>query len=655
MAGQEQLIAKCVTLFENARGKGEDALNEDEFKTILVNLGIDANFIPVVKKELCSENGMISWRRFLQWCLGSGSAATELPLGLQLLASRHCTHSFDASRPVDHALILDILEGSRSLPSSANTQPWTVIVVQGAARDRLSEKMLQKFDAGDDGQAQYENQPKDMVEQMQKAMDDYGRQFYEEHLGVKRSDKAGWQLKYRPNYEFWGAPVHLIICCPFKQSVVEAVDGIFLDMGTILTAILLGAHSHGLGGNAQFSVAKYHDVCRAVLGAQLPDDLLVVCGVSLGWPTGARDPRTKPDFCPTRHNIYEFTRWMPCDSSWLSAAEGASGNGSHGLLELIKSRHCSHTLDTARPVPKDVIAAIIEAARSVPSTNNTQPWRVTVIQGKSRDKLSQRMLEAFEGGKDGTQTYKKYSANNTPLMQKGKDTYGFELYEQKHGLSRDDKEGRRKKYRPNYEFWGAPVLLLLNLPKNAVAGTFVDVGSFMYAILLGMHAYGLGGKPQGSVAKYTDICREVLGSAAMPENEHLVCGICIGWPTGGRDPRETPDFFPSRLTLDETTRWVVDSQWSWDGVLRKNDLEVTNEVDDFTISHKPTGTLLQLKSSYGYDSERYQSVEVCEIKGDVWVNSVRADRVDHAGNTQIVKESRRLELRDSKFLAWAWF
>ena len=117
-------------------------------------------------------------------------------------------------------------------------------------------------------------------------------------------------------------------------------------------------------------------------------------------------------------------------------------------------------------------------------------------------------------------------------------------------------------HRHNYELWGGPVLLLLNLPKNAVAGTYIDVGSYMYAILLGMHAYGLGGKPLGSVAKYTDTIREVLGAAAMPEDEHLICGICIGWPTGGRDPRTTPDWHPSRLGLDETTRWVVDAAWA---------------------------------------------------------------------------------------------
>mmetsp|Transcript_48513 Transcript_48513/g.81584 ORF Transcript_48513/g.81584 Transcript_48513/m.81584 type:complete len:247 (+) Transcript_48513:1-741(+) len=242
---------------------------------------------------------------------------------------------------------------------------------------------------------------------------------------------------------------------------------------------------------------------------------------------------------------------------------GAGGDGQDpGLLALIQSRHGSHSLDPALPVPKDVIAAILAAARNVPSTNNSQPWCVTVIQGEARDRLSQRMLEEFDGGKDGGQTYKKYSAKNTPLMQKGKDTYGFELYEQRYGLDRDDKVGRRLKYRHNYELWGGPVLLLLNLPKNAVAGTYIDVGSYMYAILLGMHAYGLGGKPLGSVAKYTDTIREVLGAAAMPEDEHLICGICIGWPTGGRDPRTTPDWHPSRLGLDETTRWVVDAAWA---------------------------------------------------------------------------------------------
>lgn len=562
MPSNTPFVDKCVGIFEEQCGKDADCIDADSFKSLLLDLGLDTAVVPVVQEHVGSENGTVSWRKFVEWCAASGESAEQLPRGLRLIASRHCTHSFDPSRPVPLNLVRDILELSRSLPSSANTQPWTVIVTQGSTRDRLSERMLQKFDAGDDGQAQYRNRPDNMIERMEKAVNDYGREFYEEHFGLERSDHASRRMKYRPNYEFWGAPVHLILCAPYQQSVDEAVDGIFLDMGTLLTAILLGAHSHGLGGKPQFSVAKYHDVCREILGEQLPEDLLVVCGLSLGWPAGGRDPRTQPDFFPSRLSIDETTCWCG-DSNWLSATEGAAcPGGEQNLYKLIQSRHCSHSLDVARPISKDIIAAILEAARNVPSTNNTQPWSVTVIQGEARDKLSTRMLEEFDAGKDGSQTYKKYSASNTARMQKGKDTYGFELYEQKHGLSRDDKLGRREKYRFNYEFWGAPVLLLLKVPVNAVAGTFIDIGSFMYAILLGMHSYGLGGKPLGSVAKYTEICREVLGPEAMPQDEHLVCGICIGWPTGGRDPRESPDFFPSRLTLEETTRWVVDSAWS---------------------------------------------------------------------------------------------
>merc|ERR1719253_399087 len=126
-----------------------------------------------------------------------------MPLALQHLGARHCTHSFDPSRPVPKKVILDILEASRSLPTSANTQPWTIIVCQGATRDKLSEKMLEKFDAGDDGKADYVNRPKEMNDRMKKAVGDYGREFYEEHFKLDRGDKDGRRAKYRPNYEFW--------------------------------------------------------------------------------------------------------------------------------------------------------------------------------------------------------------------------------------------------------------------------------------------------------------------------------------------------------------------------------------------------------------------------------------------------------------------
>ena len=79
--------------------------------------------------------------------------------------------------------------------------------------------------------------------------------------------------------------------------------------------------------------------------------------------------------------------------------------------------------------------------------------------------------------------------------------YGFEFYGQHFGLDRVDKTARRACYRANYELWGAPVVLILTCPTNSAEGTFLDMGSFMTSVLLGAHAYGLGAKPQFSVAK----------------------------------------------------------------------------------------------------------------------------------------------------------
>ncbi|CAJ1380030.1 unnamed protein product [Effrenium voratum] len=457
------------------------------------------------------------------------------PKGLQQMRSLAPCSGFQ-SVPVPRKVVSRLLEGLASVPSSANTQPWTVAVVQGQKRDLLAERFLQNHDAGKEGTALFEDLPKNMPERMAKQV-----RAYEESLTGQRK-----------GCEFWGAPLHLALCAPVGPCLTEdpPVDGVFLDLGSALMALLFGAKDLGLGARVHFS-AKLNATYREVLA--LEEDLFVVCGLSLGWPEA---PTEIP--APTAAEI----TWC-CDDRAFAAAPApapASPGEERGLLELVASRHCSHSLSDA-PVPRCLVESVLQAANHVPSHSNSQPWAVTVIQGEARDRLSEAMLAHFDAGNDGGQSYKKYSTQNTERMQRGKDTYGEELYERLHGLNRDDKDGRRRVYRRNYEFWGAPILLLLRLPKAAVAGTFVDVGSYMFGVLVAMHSLGLGGKPLGSVAKFTELCRSVLGGHVVPEDEHLVCGICIGWPSDGRDPREKPDWFPSRLALDETTCWLADADW----------------------------------------------------------------------------------------------
>ena len=314
------------------------------------------------------------------------------------------------------------------------------------------------------------------------------------------------------------APVLIILAAP-----ASAVSDTFIDIGSYLTAITLAAEGCGLAVEVQQQIASQHPACREVL-PELCEDLMTVLGVTISCASDT----PLPDDPDTR------------------------------ALKMISSRHCSFSLERSLPVPDRVVSDILDTSHArVAAQHGASSCAVSVltVRDKTRDELSRLMLEEFDAGGDGKHEYEKGIKPNPGRLQKGTNMYAKELYTDFYGLDRSDKAGRRSKYRPNYEFAGAPVVLLLYLPKDANEGDFLTLGTFMYSTLLGMHSHGLGGKPQGSLAKYSNICRDVLGEA-IPADATLICGIIMGWPTGGRDPREEPGFFPTRLPIEETTFWA---------------------------------------------------------------------------------------------------
>lgn len=50
------------------------------------------------------------------------------------------------------------------------------------------------------------------------------------------------------------------------------------------------------------------------------------------------------------------------------------------ILELLRARRSVRAFE-ARPVPRDVLARLVEAAITAPSATNRQPWRFTVVTG----------------------------------------------------------------------------------------------------------------------------------------------------------------------------------------------------------------------------------------------------------------------------------
>ncbi len=179
------------------------------------------------------------------------------------------------------------------------------------------------------------------------------------------------------------------------------------------------------------------------------------------------------------------------------------------------------------PVARGTVAEILALASRAPSGTNIQPWKVRVLAGAARDRLSKAMLEAYSAkGEDGF----KPPYNYYPI--KWRDPYlarrrkvGWDLYGLL-GLTRDNKDGMARQHARNFMFFGAPVALIFTMDTDMELGSWLDYGMFLQNIMLAARAKGLDTCPQAAIAHAHLVVRKEL---AIPESEQIVCGMSLGY------------------------------------------------------------------------------------------------------------------------------
>jgi len=218
------------------------------------------------------------------------------------------------------------------------------------------------------------------------------------------------------------------------------------------------------------------------------------------------------------------------------------------VLRAITARHCKRAyLD--RPVPQAVLHEVLAAAAHAPSTRNNQPWRVVVLRGAARTQLADRLCAAFDADVPAKPDYVNRRPTPDPRELERAECAGRGLFEAM-GIARGDQQARRAHLRANLQFHGAPVAMILHLPADAVAGTFLEMGFFLQNIMIGLVACGLGSCPQYSVAGYSNCVRSELSLGA---DRLIVCSLAVGYP----DPHAPVNtFVPERAGIDEYTRWL---------------------------------------------------------------------------------------------------
>jgi hypothetical protein len=107
-------------------------------------------------------------------------------------------------------------------------------------------------------------------------------------------------------------------------------------------------------------------------------------------------------------------------------------------------------------------------------------------------------------------------------------TLGYQMYGIM-GVERDDKKGRAMAMNRNFEFFGAPVGLIITLDTEMGPPPWSDVGMFMQTFMLAAREKGLHTCAQEAWANWSSVCAEVCGSksSAAPCNHTRTTRHCI--------------------------------------------------------------------------------------------------------------------------------
>lgn len=206
-----------------------------------------------------------------------------------------------------------------------------------------------------------------------------------------------------------------------------------------------------------------------------------------------------------------------------------------------------------RPVARELIEGILDVARRAPSGTNTQPWRVYVLQGASRDELVRKSCEAHDAiaanpalAADYRDEWDYYPERwVSPYIDRRREN-GWGLYGLL-GIARGEKDKMHAQHQRNFRFFDAPVGLMFTIDRVLGRGSLMDYGMFLQNIMVAARARGLHTCPQAAWNGYSRI---VLPHVGAGDNEMLVCGMSMGWadPAAPVNCFHTPREPASRFT-----------------------------------------------------------------------------------------------------------
>jgi len=201
-------------------------------------------------------------------------------------------------RPVDRAVLEEIITQARWAPSWGNTQPWEFYVISGETVGKITADLQAAITTSEQQRPDVE-MPLEFPEPLMGRYRTLGRALFA-LLGIERDDKEKRQVHYLRNFGAFGAP-HLVY--------IAIRDGLtpysIFDAGAAAYAVTLAAHQRGVGTCELAALVRFPDLVRRHV--DLPPGRRLVIGLALGYP----DPDHPANaFQPTRQSLDEVATFV---------------------------------------------------------------------------------------------------------------------------------------------------------------------------------------------------------------------------------------------------------------------------------------------------------------------------------------------------------
>jgi len=180
------------------------------------------------------------------------------------------------------------------------------------------------------------------------------------------------------------------------------------------------------------------------------------------------------------------------------------------------------------PVGQGEVHAILDVARHAASGMNTQPWRVHVLMGGTKERLSAAITAVDNDGEASaalTEPYHYYPLEWVSPYVDRRRKVGWDLYGLL-GITKGDKARMHAQHGRNYRFFDAPVGLIFTVNRVMQAGSLMDYGMFLQSVMVAARARGLDTCPQVAFTKFHRVIAAELG---IPDTEMVVCGMSLGY------------------------------------------------------------------------------------------------------------------------------